>query len=116
MKRAIESFVYRAQNIVLQAIIYGRLLIPGSDSFRCEGKLERLVSKKDSAVLDQIGAPEGAIEPMLDIFANLFAYGPPGGITPGVAVKWTVIWTVLLGGSLYVSLFYPQWLRMDDEH
>jgi len=53
---------------------------------------------------------------MLDIFANLFAYGPPGGIDPGIAVRWTVIWTVVLGGSLYVSLFYPQWLRMDDDH
>lgn len=60
--------------------------------------------------------PEGAIEHMLDIFANLFAYGPPGGITPGIAVYWTVVWTVVLGGALYVSLFYPAWLKMDDDH
>lgn len=53
---------------------------------------------------------------MLDIFTNLFAAGPPGGIDAGVAVKWTVIWTVVLGGALYLSLFYPQWLKMDDEH
>ncbi|MFA5506372.1 MAG: hypothetical protein WC423_13135 [Vulcanimicrobiota bacterium] len=61
-------------------------------------------------------ALKGAIEQMLEIFANLFAYGPPGGIEGGLAVKWVVIWTVILGGSLYLSLFYPQWLKLDDDH
>ena len=52
---------------------------------------------------------------MLDIFASILAYGPPGGIDASVAVKWTVIWTVLLGGALYISLYYPQWLPMDED-
>jgi hypothetical protein len=52
---------------------------------------------------------------MLDIFANLFAYGPPGGIDAGVAVKWVVIWTVILGGALYSSLYFPQWPKLDDD-
>lgn len=52
---------------------------------------------------------------MIDALTTIFAYGPPGGIDAGVAVKWVVIWTVLLGGSLYLSLFYPQWLKLDEE-
>ena len=53
---------------------------------------------------------------MIDVLTQILAYGPPGGIDAAAAVKWTVIWTVILGGSLYVSLYYPQWLPMDDEN
>jgi len=52
---------------------------------------------------------------MLEVLNTLFAYGPPGGIDAGEAVKWTVIWTVILGGSLYISLYYPQWVPTDDD-
>ena len=41
------------------------------------------------------------------------AYGPVGGIDPSVAVFWVVVWTVILGGSLYASLFVPAWLEPD---
>ena len=45
-----------------------------------------------------------------------FAYGPPGGIDAAEAVKWVVIWTVLLGGMLYGSvIFYPPWVEVGDE-
>ena len=52
---------------------------------------------------------------MMDLLNTIFAYGPIGGIDAAVAVRWTVIWTVVLGLPLYVSLYYPQWLKMDDE-
>lgn len=52
---------------------------------------------------------------MLDLMTTLFSYGPPGGIDASVAMKWAVIWTVVLGGALYISLFYPQWVPTDDE-
>ena len=52
---------------------------------------------------------------MLDILSTILAYGPVGCITPGVAVKWTVIWTIVLGVPLYVSLYFPQWFPVDDE-
>lgn len=52
---------------------------------------------------------------MMDLLSTLLAYGPIGGIDPGVAVKWTVIWTVVLGGPLYISLYYPQWFPTDEE-
>ena len=51
---------------------------------------------------------------MMEILSTILAYGPPGGIDSGVAVKWVIIWTVLLGCPLYVSLFYPQWVKDDD--
>ncbi len=51
---------------------------------------------------------------MLDM---ILAYGPIGGIDAGVAVKWVVIWTVVLGLSLYGSLaFYPSWVELEDDH
>lgn len=51
---------------------------------------------------------------MLDM---LFAYGPPGGIDPNVAIKWIVIWTFLMGVSLYGSLaFFPAWVELEDDH
>lgn len=53
---------------------------------------------------------------MLDMVTSILAYGPPGGIDGSVAVKWVIIWTVLLGASLYLSLYYPQWFKMDDHH
>lgn len=47
----------------------------------------------------------------------IFAYGPIGGIDAGVAVKWAVIWTVVLGLMLYGSFaFYPTWVEVEDEH
>lgn len=52
---------------------------------------------------------------MMDLMTTLLSYGPVGGIDPAVAVKWVIIWTVILGGSLYLSLFYPQWLKLDDD-
>lgn len=51
---------------------------------------------------------------MLDM---ILAYGPIGGIDPGVAVKWVSIWTVILGSSLYFSLaFFPSWVELEDEN
>lgn len=52
---------------------------------------------------------------MMELMTTLLAYGPIGGIDAAVAVKWTVIWTALLGGSLYISLYYPQWLKLDED-
>lgn len=52
---------------------------------------------------------------MMELTTTLLSYGPIGGIDPAVAVKWVVIWTVLLGGALYASLYYPQWLNVDEE-
>lgn len=47
---------------------------------------------------------------MVNMLTSLLAYGPLGGIDGSVAVKWTTIWTVVLGGLLYLSLYYPSWL------
>lgn len=52
---------------------------------------------------------------MIDLMSAILAYGPPGGIDSAVAVKWVVIWTILLGGPLYISLYYPQWFPIDNE-
>lgn len=52
---------------------------------------------------------------MIELLSTILAYGPPGGIDSGVAVKWVIIWTLILGGSLYASLFFPQWVTDDDE-
>lgn len=47
---------------------------------------------------------------MLDLLTP-FAFGPIGGIDAAVAVKWVVIWTVILGGMLYGSvIFFPPWV------
>ena len=47
---------------------------------------------------------------------DLLAYGPVGGINPDVAVKWVIIWTVLLGGMLYGSLMFSrEWVELDTE-
>mgnify|MGYP006981221200 CR=1 FL=1 len=51
---------------------------------------------------------------MLSTMMELFAYGPIGGIDPGVAIKWVIIWTVVLGGMLYASLFAKPWPDLDD--
>lgn len=51
---------------------------------------------------------------MMDL-STILAFGPIGGIDPAVAVKWVVIWTVLLGGPLYLSLYYPQWFKLENE-
>ncbi len=51
---------------------------------------------------------------MLEMLAPL-AFGPIGGIDASVAVKWVVIWTVVLGGMLYGSvIFFPQWVDTGD--
>lgn len=52
---------------------------------------------------------------MTDMLTLLADFGPPGGINSKVAVQWIVIWTVVLGGMLYASLYYPAWVPMDDE-
>lgn len=36
-------------------------------------------------------------------------YGPVGGIDPNVALLWVMIWTFVLGGVLYGSLFFKSW-------
>ncbi len=45
---------------------------------------------------------------------DMFAYGPVGGIDAGVAVKWVVIWSVILGGMLYASLYLKPWPDLED--
>ncbi len=52
---------------------------------------------------------------MMDML-QLFAYGPPGGINAQPALFWVSVWTLILGGVLYASLYFPQWVPMDDEH
>ena len=53
------------------------------------------------------------------MFFELLGFGPIGGIDPDVAVKWVVIWTVVLGGMLYGSLLFARdWpeLESDGQH
>ena len=49
---------------------------------------------------------------MLETIAPL-AYGPIGDAS--VAVFWVVLWTVILGSSLYAAvIFLPPWVDMSD--
>ena len=57
------------------------------------------------------------VEDSLVMLDMILAYGPIGGIDPGVAVKWVVIWTVVMSLFLYGSLaFFPNWVELEDEH
>lgn len=46
----------------------------------------------------------------------MIAFGPVGGIDAMVAVKWALIWTFVLGGMLYASLWCKPWPDTPPSH